>query len=169
MTGQEKQRADLRRFLRQYRRAVGHKRALEHRLRQIRAEMSFPLRGVKYDGMPHGSEPSAGAAEYTYREDEIEQRIKDQAKVAEAALLQIMDVIDFVPAETDARTIIEFRYIDGLRISQVSEHIHYSRSRVYGIETDTLDFLLGFPKVRKVLDDYLRRTEDGHGQGGKTL
>lgn len=166
MTGQEKRRADLRRFLRQYRRAVGHKRTLEQRLRQIRAEMAFPLRGVKYDGMPHGSEPSAGAAEYTYREDEIEQRIKDQAKVAESALLQVMDIIDFIPDNTDARTIVEFRYIDGLRISQVSERIHYSRSRVYGIETETLDFLLGFEKVQKILADYLQSLED-RNKGGK--
>jgi DNA-directed RNA polymerase specialized sigma24 family protein len=167
MTEQETQRANLRGFLRQYRRAIGYKRTLEHRLRQIRVDMDFPLRGVKYDGMPHGGEPSIGAAEYTYREDEIAQRIEDQAEVAKTALLQVMDVIDYIPDETDARSVIEYRYIDGIRVGQIADRMHYSRSRIYGIENEALDSLLGYEKVQKILADYLKRLEDEQTKGGK--
>lgn len=167
MTGQEKQRANLRGFLRQYRRAIEYKRTLEHRLRQIREDMNCPLSGVSYDGAPHGGEPSIGAAAYTYREDEIAERIREQAQKAQAALLQVMVVIGFIPEDTDARPIIEFRYIDGKRCGEIAERMHYSRSRIYGIENEALDSLLGYEKVETLLSDYVSRREQKQNEGGK--
>lgn len=145
--------ARLRSYLRQYRRAAERKHALERRLHTIRAELNSPPLGGGFGKVGvSGGTPSVGAAGIAYRIDDIETRIREQVKAMTKTLVQIMDVIEYLPGTDDRRTILEKRYIDCLSWNRISAEMYISRSRCAELERQALTALLEKKRVRAILD-----------------
>lgn len=152
MMGDKEQRDALRDYLRQYNNARRRKHDLEHRLREIRAELNNPPLGQRQEPRRgNKAHPASGAASVAFRIDEIEQRIKDQQNDMAKALLNVMDFLDFLPEAGIHRTVMEKRYIDGKGWNAISEQLYLARSGCARIEREAVDNLLTCARVRTVL------------------
>lgn len=147
-------------YLFQYRRCLGRKRELEERRKDIVHEFDHPLKGVSYDGMPHGSGECLGSAALSFRLDEIDTRIKEQMVKAAKVLTEIMDVIGFLPENSIERSIIEKRYIDRKNWVQICRAEHISRTPAIRCWKKGLYELLKFKKIQQIVAEYKDSMED---------
>ena len=142
------------RYLEQYSICKAKKKRLEIRRKSIIREFDYPLSAVKYDGMPKGNSINVGAASLAYRLDEIDTRILQQQNNAAKCLLDVMNVLEFLPENEAERDVLEARYIDCYTWGKTCDAVHMSRSAAYGYMKDGLNKLLTFKKVQKILEDY---------------
>lgn len=141
-------------YLYQYKCCINRKRTLERRRNEIIREFDNPIKGMSYDGMPHGIGEGLGCAELSLRLDEINTKIKEQTNRSVKVLAEIMDIIDLIPENTIERSIIEKRYIDRLRWWQICRDENISRTPATDHWKEGLKYLLKFKKVQKILIDY---------------
>lgn len=144
----------LNQYLSQYRHCIGKKRVLENRRKEILREFDNPLGPLKLDGMPRGSNAGMGCAAVSFRLDEIDTRIKEQINISAKILTDIMNVIDFLPENSIERSIIENRYIDRYGWERVCRENFISRTSAIRIWKRGIYRLLGFKKVKNVLEEY---------------
>ena len=149
----------LNQYLNQYKRCIGRKRALERRRDDIIREFNHPLKGVSYDGMPHGSGEGLGCASLSFRLDEIETRIKEQMDKSVKVLAEIMDVIEFLPENSMERAIIEHRYIDRMNWEPICKVEHISRTPATRYWRKGLYELLEFKKVQQLVKEFAKGLE----------
>lgn len=145
----------LKRYLSQYYRAKQRKRILEDRLNEIRAEIQHPsIRSSSSNGLPTGRRISSGAAALTFREAEIEDRIQQQREHEATAILNIMDILDFLPPDSMEKNILELRHIDCLSWNAIIRSVHLTRSPCNEYYNRGLEKLLTFKKVHSILADF---------------
>lgn len=165
------QRADaeryiLKRYLSQYYLAKQRQRILEVRLHEIRVEIQHPSISSSHgDGLPSGSHVSSGAAALTFREAEIEDRIQRQKENEAAAILNIMDILDFLPHDSMEKNILELRHIDCMSWNAITRAVHLTRSPCNEYYNRGLDRLLTFKKVHTILADFEARTNRAEADG----
>lgn len=147
-------------YLFQYRKCLSRKKELEGRRKEIEQEFNHPLKGVSYDGMPHGSGENVGCAALSFRLDEIDTRIKEQMAKAAKVLTEIMDVIDFLPENTIERSVIEQRYIDRKNWIQICRANHISKTPATRYWKKGLYKLLEFKKIQMLMEEYEKSMED---------
>lgn len=149
----EMQEEILKWMLGQVYRAKHHKKELEDRLDRIVAEREAPIGSPGYDPLPRVMEPGAGAASILFKQADIEERIYEQKTEIEKSYVRVMDIIDFIPQSETARRIFELRHLDCLNFTQTAEAIPISRPQAYVIYNATIDKLLTFPKIQKMVAD----------------
>lgn len=145
----------LKKYLGQYYSARRRKRQLEIRLQTFRQEM-VGTRGMQYSPVPHRQTNSVGdgPASMVIRAMEIEDQIKTQKEEMANAMLNVMKMIDFLPADSMERTVLEYRHIDCLSWNQIMQETNYSRQSCNNYYNAGLDKLLTFKKVNKMLEDF---------------
>ena len=149
------ERKRIRYYLQRYRYCINRKKELETRLYEIKAEMQYPLSAVSYSGSNGQSfNISTGAAAFTYRIAEIEDRIEEQQRKSVSELLAIMEVLDFLPVESVEREIIEKRFVDRMTWYKISNKMHMSRSRIAFYEKQGLDKLMTYKRVQELVNDF---------------
>ena len=146
----------LDKYLSQYKRCIRRKRALERRRDEIIKEFDYPISGINYDGMPHGSSGGVGCAAISYRLDEINTRIREQIDKATKILTGIMNVIEFLEENSMERLIIEHRYIDRMSWERICNEVHLSRTPATRHWRKGLYELLEFKKIQQIIVDYDR-------------
>lgn len=137
-------------MLGQVRRAEQHKKELMERLERINEDRKHPIKGVGYDPMPRSAGIGDGAASILLKLADIEERIYDQRTEIENSIVQVMDIIDFIPQSDTARRIFELRHLDCLNFQDVADAIPMSKSRTYEIYNETIDKLLDFEKISQM-------------------
>ena len=147
-------------YLFQYRKCLSRKKELEVRRKDIEWEFNHPLKGVSYDGMPHGSGENVGCAALSFRLDEIDTRIKEQMVKAAKVLTEIMDVIGFLPENSNERSIIEMRYIDRKNWVQICREEHLSKTPATRYWKKGLYTLLEFKKIQQIMAEYENSMEE---------
>lgn len=145
----------LKKYLGQYYSARRRKRQLEIRLQTFRQEM-VGTRGMQYSPVPHSQTNSVGdgPASMVIRAMEIEDQIKTQKEEMANAMLNVMKMMDFLPADSMERTVLEYRHIDCLSWNQIMQETNYSRQSCNNYYNAGLDKLLTFKKVNKMLEDF---------------
>lgn len=153
----------LKEYLNQYYACRLKKRQLESRLKAVQAEMNTPIGGVGYKPVNYSTNiVGPGAASFVYRMGEIETRIADQKDRVEIGLLKIMDIMDFLDANSTERMILELRYIDLKKWdgkNSIAKELHLSRSSCFDYHNKALEKLLSFKKVRAILEKYKKDRE----------
>lgn len=124
----------LKRFLSRYFRATEKKAVLEGRLKRMQSELR----------RPGGGEVPAGISE-------IEARLQRQAASAEKCALEIMDILDLLPADSVERTILELRHLDCKPWKDIHRAVYLTRSPCFTHYNRGLDQLLAMPEVRQKL------------------
>ena len=124
----------LKRFLSRYFRATEKKAVLERRLSRMQSELRRPEDGGA----------SAGISE-------IEARLQRQAASAENCALEIMDVLELLPADSMERTILELRHLDCKPWKEIHRAVYLTRSPCFTHYNRGLDQLLAMPEVRQKL------------------
>lgn len=151
----------LKKYLGQYYSARRRKRQLEIRLQTFRQEM-VGTKGMQYSPVPHSQTNSVGdgPASMVIRAMEIEDQIKTQKEEMANAMLNVMKMMDFLPADSMERTVLEYRHIDCLSWKQVCEEVHLSRSTANDYYDKGIDKLLTYKKVQKMTADFSKDKED---------
>lgn len=137
-------------MLGQARRAEQHKKELMERLERINEDRKHPIKAVGYDPMPRSAGIGDGAASILLKLADIEEQIYDQRTEIENSIVQVMDIIDFIPQSDTARRIFELRHLDCLNFQDVADAIPMSKSRTYEIYNETIDKLLDFEKISQM-------------------
>lgn len=148
----------LNRYLCQYKYCIDINRALKNRRLEIVREFENPLRSRKMDGMPRGNCHQSGCDTLPLRLDEIDTRIKAQIENTEQILVNIMDVINFLPDSSMERAIIENRYIDCYNWEKVCKENHISRTPATKKWRKGLYILLEQQEVQKILEKYRKES-----------
>lgn len=146
----------LRRYLSQYYRAKEKQAALRKRLKELQDELIHPsVSAPSLDSAPRkGGRTSNGAAALIFKIGDIEDRIQRQIEVEARSVNDIMDILDFLPAESTERDILEYRHIDCKSWNEICDLIHLTRSPCFEHYNKGLDKLLTYKKVRAMLEAY---------------
>jgi hypothetical protein len=95
---------------------------------------------------------------------EIEARITRQTIYEGKTVLEIMDIIDLLPADSTERTILELRHIDCRPWKDICKAVYLTRSPCYDHYNKALDKLLKHEEVQAALSkhrDFSRGKNDG--------
>lgn len=161
---EEKLRSDkeaLKRYLGQVFAATSEKRTLQKRLFKIRNEVTS-IGGRGYSPLPNSANgKNEGAASYTFRLGEIEQRIYDQNEEIEKAILRVMDIMDFLPVGSPERKILEYRYIDCMSWKAVCKAASLTRTPCNDHLNRGIEKLLSFRKVQKIVREFQEKDKTG--------
>lgn len=134
-------RKTIKRYLAQYHTAKERKAVLQKRARTLRSDLSR----------------SDKSGEIEYKIAEIESRLQRQAVVEAGAVLNVMDMIDFLPPGSTERQILELRHIDLKSWNEIQRIVHLTRSPCNEYYNRGLEALLGFKKVRQMLGKFERQ------------
>lgn len=132
-------------------RADEQKKHLENRLKRISMEMDAPIGGSGYDPLPRSQSPSTGAASFLLKMADIEERIYDQKVEIEKSVVSVMEILEFLPAASDERIILELRHIDRKGWSEIETAMHMSRSTCIRCRNSAIDKLLFYPKIQEMI------------------
>lgn len=148
---QERQeRSVLEWILEQYTRAKRRKAQLEERLTTLRSEYGS-TKSPSYDGMPHGSGQSEGAAGILLKISDVEEQIREQKKREESAICQVMEIIELLPEQSEEREICELRYLDGKQWGRISREVNFSISQCHRLHRAAITDLLNFAYVQEIV------------------
>ncbi len=167
----ESKRDMLKNYLGQYYRAKIKERQLEQRLKDLMVEKSNPMPGRGYSPVPHSTTNSVNdgpAAALMIRQEEIEERIKAQQGEIQKKLLNVMNIMDFLPLDSVERTILESRHIDCLSWKDVMQEVHMTRTPCNKHYNKALDTLLEYKRIQKLIEDYVRECGCGLYQENNT-
>lgn len=132
-TIQANERQILKKYLTRYYRAKDKRSILQGRLRALQRDLD---RG---GFMPPCSVP------------QIEAKIQRQTEAAEKSVLEIMDLLELLPAESTERTILELRHIDCKTWEKIYRAVYLTRTPCFRYYNRGLDTLLGMSEVRRKL------------------
>ena len=151
----EEQKLLLKQYLGQYYYAKMKKKQLEARLRTFRENM-LGTKGMQYSPVPHSQTNSVGdgPASMVIRAMEIEEQIESQKEQMANAMLNVMKMMDFLPAESTERIILEYRHIDCLSWKQIAREMNYSIRTCRNKYDSGMEKLLGYKKVQKMIEEY---------------
>lgn len=157
----EEERNDLRNFLWKYNDCKKRKKQLETRLKDIQKEMSMPIGGIGYSPTPHSTTNNvgAGAAGFTIKMAEIEDRIIKQNEEMERAMIAVMDVMNFLDEGDTDRRIMEYRYIDGKDWRSIESIENMTRQAANNHLNAGLNKLLEFKKIRVMIKEQKKMEE----------
>lgn len=86
---------------------------------------------------------------------------------ASGAVLNVMDLIDVLPANSTERTVVEMRHIDCRGWDKIAEALYMSRSNVFNYYNAALDKILENKRNRKLLEEYMARKQQRAGPHGR--
>lgn len=132
-----KNRADERRTLKQY-------LTRYYRAKEKQAILQDRLVQLRYELRRHEDIDTS----------EIEARIQKQAEREKKIVLEIMDILDFLPADTTERMIMELRHIDCKSWIEIQKTVHLTRTPCYDYYNKGLDKLLESEEVHTKLAHY---------------
>ena len=129
----EDERIFLKRYLSQYYRAKERQKILRERLVDIRTELD-----------PAGK--NGRNTSLAIKMAEIEDRIARQSEIEATAILDIMDVLEFLPQDSVEREIMEMRHIDCKPWNEIMRTIHLSRAPCFRRYSTGLEWLYTYKR-----------------------
>lgn len=133
-TKQADERRILKKYLTRYYRAKAKREILRGRISGLRENL--PGKG---GFMPPLSAP------------EIEAKIQRQTEAAERSVLEIISILELLPAESTERTILELRHIDCKTWADIGRTVYLTRTPCTRYYNRGLDALLRTSEVRRKL------------------
>ncbi|MCD8348795.1 MAG: hypothetical protein LUD16_12825 [Lachnospiraceae bacterium] len=153
MENEQEQRKILKWLLKQTFRAEQRKQRLDQRLLLLSEKRNSPIGGAGYDPLPAHTGNSDGAAGIIFKISEIEERIYAQKAEIEKCILQVMDIIDHLPADSIEREICEMRHIDMMSWQEIQSAIPMSRSQCNRRYNAALDILVQNEHIVRLIEE----------------
>lgn len=146
-------------YLFKVKKSATKKLQLQNRICMIVENFSDPINAVGYSAMPRNPSPdNSGAASFTLKLAEIEERLYKQQDNIAKALVEIMDIVELLP-DGEERQILELKYIDRLSSAQIEKQMYLSRTACYNKKIAGLNRLLGFKKVQAIVKKHKQEME----------
>ncbi len=135
-------------------RSERRKTRLDNRLKRLREEIEGPPGGRGYSPLPRAPQRNTnGAAGVMAEISDIEERIYLQKADIGKAIVKTMDILDYLPKNSDERDICEMRHIDMMQWRQIQEEAHMSRSQCFKIYRDALERILQNERIRNIVNE----------------
>lgn len=148
----------LKRYLSRYYKVKEKRKILERRLQVLQAELRYPeLTPPSSSSILFPKKKDNGDILLAFQIGDIEDRIRIQIEMQRKSIIEIMDIIDFLPIESTERDILEHRHIDCKSWSDICKLVHLTRSPCFEHYNKALDKLLTFKKVRATLEEFENR------------
>ncbi len=143
----------IKKYLANYYKCKKKKEQLEERHRHIRIDIDSPIGGREYKEIPSSAtnRRNDGSAGLLLRLAEIEDRIEKEKDRMSRRLIEIMDVIDYLPEESDERMILELRHIDCYEWKDIVKKMNYSRTSCNTYYNKAIAKLLEYKRVRVLI------------------
>ena len=155
----------LKLYLNRYNKAKNRMAALDKTYKTILADAKVPYQSsYSKDTKVQSSSSGEGMVSVIIRLDEIRERMEDQRKELSSLTLEFFDVLDFLPTESEGRSLLEMKYIQQQSDVSIYRSMYISKSQYYKLLNQTLDKLLRFSKVNEILNNYekkMQRIEEG--------
>ncbi len=135
MSKENYERKKIREFLGQYILAVQERERLENQRRRIERDYR------------NGAPASKMVIE------EVQIQIDEQISRNAALLVQIKDILNYLPENSTPRKVLDAVYIDGMSCAQCERHFNYSSASVKRYIAAGLDELLKYERVRELIKD----------------
>lgn len=124
----------LKKYLSRYFKAKKRQDILQDRLRQLQLELHQSAEGG------NALSPS-----------EVKARLQAQAEAAERSVLEVMDVLAFLPPNSTERIILELRHLDCKPWEKIQAAVYLTASPCYAHYNRGLDALLAVAAVRRTI------------------
>lgn len=144
----------LKRYLNRYNKAKNRIKELEKLLVQLREDGAFPQSPGSSPTRIQSNSVGNGTAELALRVVEIEERINSQKRQLSTLLGEILDVLDYLPLESDERAVFELRYLGGKREAFICKARYISRSTYYRLFDSGYKALLQYRRIGEILSNY---------------
>lgn len=147
----------VKQYLQQYHVAKTKKTILENRRRALSEELRSPASARPFGMATAGKNTTQDkTVSVVIRISEVEERIEKQREEMAKAVLNVMDIIDLLPANSVERSIVEMRHIDGMTWERIADAVPMARSNVINHYNDALETLLTYKRTEKLVGDYAR-------------
>lgn len=117
---------------------------------------------IKNDRPDKTNRRTDGAVSVVFRIAEVEERIERQREEMARAVLEVMDIIDLLPADSIERAIVEMRHIDQMTWQRIADALPMARSNVAAHYNRALDNLAGYKRVQKLVRDFQKARGKDH-------
>ena len=145
----------LNQYLYQYKDCIRSKKNLMRRREEIKAELKNPLSAVRTEKISTGKgKMKDRSVDILFRLDEMAERIQGQIETAEKKLTGIMNLLDYLPADSLSRAIMENLYIDRWGWDKICNENHISMSQAKRYWKQGLYKMLEFEKVKIIVKNY---------------
>lgn len=157
----KEQKIILKNYLGRYYRARNKKDILRKRIESIKIEIDMPISCIKYSQTPRSitNSISEGAASIPLKILEIEDRIKEQTDNMAIVMLNIMEIMDYLPENSLEREIMEYRHIDCMPWNQICKETHMARSSCNEYYNKGIESLLNNPNIKLKLEAFIKDEE----------
>lgn len=115
-------------YLRRYLESKARERELLDELNTL--ESSYILPSKVIDDMPHGGGGDTDLSGFAAQYDKLYTLIKDQYQRSMSIYAEVVTAIDAMPTGEGLKTLMRYRYIQGLKWEQIAVNMHYSYRRV---------------------------------------
>lgn len=149
----------LRNYLKRYTSERRQLTKLNWRLKELKDDLHTPLKAVRIDGMPKGTERSDRIAESMAKIERVEEDIEKQINKTINTLRDIRAVVGLLPRDSKERVIVEMRYIDGYSWDYIENKggLYMSRASIFEYERRAIDYLLDKKFVRRKINAWNRK------------
>ena len=146
----------LKNYLNRYNKTKNRIRELEKTHNTILTDSQFPQYSTGYKEFPRvqSSGISEGAASFSLKLSEIEDRIAEQKNQLSNLIIEILDILNYLPPDSEERSLLELKYIQNKRCEDICAALYISRSKYFYLLDKTLNSLLVFKKVNVILEQY---------------
>ena len=148
-------------YLNRYNKAKNRIATLKETEKAIREDMKTPYQSSYSKDIKVQSCPSADSMPcFLIRLEEINERIREQQMHSARVVVEIMNVLDFLPGESDERNILEMKYIQKKSDKAIYASMYISKSQFYKLRNRAFDALLRFAKVNDILNQYEKELDN---------
>jgi len=146
----------LKLYLERYVKAKRRLKELEETHKVILNDSNSPQYGAGYKEFPRvmSSSVSVGAASFSIKLSDVEERIAVQKDRLRFLILETLEILDFLPADSNERSALELFYIQDKKVSYCCYSMCVSRTTFFDIKKKALNDLLKYEKVKQLISDY---------------
>jgi ArpU family phage transcriptional regulator len=148
-------------YLNRYNKVKNRIKTLRETENAIRADMNSPYQSsYSKDAKVQSSSSADKLPCFLIRIEEINERIYTQQLQASRVVVEIMNILDFLPSESDERNILEMKYIQKKSDKAIYSSMYISKSQFYKLRNRAFEKLLRYAKVNEILDLYERELDN---------
>ncbi|MGN1126493.1 MAG: DUF1492 domain-containing protein [Ruminococcus sp.] len=128
----------------------------------ILSDSNSPQYGAGYKEFPRvmSSSVNMGAASFSIKLADIEDRIAVQQDKLKSLVLGVLEILDYLPPDSLERSALELCYIKDKKVEACCYSMCVSRSTFFEIKKNAIDTLLKYEKVKQIVLEFAAKEKE---------
>lgn len=125
-----------------------------------------PQYGAGYKAFPRvmSSSVNSGAASFSIKLSDIEDRIAVQQDKLKYLVLEVLEILDYLPPNSKERSALELSYIQDKSVKACCYSMYVARSTFFDIKKKAIDDLLKYEKVKLIVSEFATKEKENVSQ-----